>query len=62
MKFSILTVVLSTPANEPLKITDGNWEASLAEILVINKKLSDSEREGIEEYLRRKYLLTEQKI
>jgi hypothetical protein len=55
MRFCVLTIELNSSANEPIATTDGNWEGSLAEFLVINKKLADSEREGIEEYLRRKW-------
>jgi hypothetical protein len=55
MRFCVLTVELGSSAKEPITSTDGNWEGSLAEVLVINRKLSDFERQGIEEYLRRKW-------
>jgi hypothetical protein len=55
MRFCVLTVELGSSANEPITSTEGNWEGSLAEVLVINKKLSDIERQGIEEYLRKKW-------
>ena len=55
MKYCMLTVELGSPAGEPISTTEGNWEGTLAELLIFNRKLSDSEREGIEEYLRRKW-------
>lgn len=55
MKYCILTIALSSPASESITTTEGNWEGSLAEILVFKRKLTDSERQGIEEYLRRKW-------
>jgi hypothetical protein len=36
--------------------TDGHWEGALAECLVYDGTLTDAERQGVEEYLRRKWV------
>ncbi|MHC4202563.1 MAG: hypothetical protein ACYSU0_21435, partial [Planctomycetota bacterium] len=38
------------------RTTDGHWEGALAECLVYDAKLSEAERKGVEEYLRRKWI------
>ena len=55
MDFCILTVELESVADDQIWKTEGYWEGSIAEILVLSRKLSDSERTGIEEYLRKKW-------
>jgi hypothetical protein len=40
----------------PLKGTEGYWEGSLAEFLVFDGILKDSERKSVENWLRRKWL------
>lgn len=56
MKYCLLTVELGSKAAEPIKTTDGYWEGSVAELLVINRVLTEEERKGIEAYLRKKWL------
>jgi hypothetical protein len=58
MDFCILTVQLDSKSDEGLKRTEGLWEGAVAEMIVIDKKLSDRERLGIEEYLRKKWFST----
>ncbi len=55
MDFCILTVELESMADETIRKTEGYWEGSLAEIVIFDRALSDTEREGIEEYLRKKW-------
>lgn len=56
MDYCILTVELESKSEIPISRTEGLWEASLAEMIFINRTLEDWERKGIEEYLRRKWL------
>ena len=58
MAFSTLVVQLQSPSDVPIARTEGLWEGEIAEMLLIDRKLSDWERKGIEEYLRRKWLST----
>jgi len=55
MKYSILTVELASPAYENCNVTQGYFEGSIAEIIMINRKLTEKERKGIEEYLSEKW-------
>ena len=55
MDFCILTVELGAVSDLSIQKTEGYWEGSVAEILILNRALSDEERKGIEEYLRRKW-------
>jgi len=55
MDFCILTVELESSADEIIQKTEGYWEGSLAEIVIFDRALTDSEREGIETYLRKKW-------
>jgi len=54
--FYIATYEFSEVIDNPLKITDGHWEGELTEVLVFNSRLSEKEREGVEEYLYRKWI------
>lgn len=44
--------------NGSFKSANPFWEGSLGEILVFDTKLSENERQGVEEYLRRKWVST----
>ena len=50
------TYVLDAPAERALGRTTGHWEGALAECLMYDGELTDEERLGVEEYLRRKWL------
>ncbi|MDO5971328.1 M64 family metallopeptidase [Flavivirga aquimarina] len=56
MDYCILTVELESKSNIPFSRVEGLWEASVAEMIFINRALTNWERKGIEEYLRRKWL------
>ncbi|WP_202552367.1 M64 family metallopeptidase [Ginsengibacter hankyongi] len=56
MDYCILIVELGSKATDSIMKTEGYWEGSLAEILLLNRLLSESERKGIEEYLRKKWI------
>ena len=58
MEFCILTVQLDSKSTEAFKRTEGLWEGALAEMIVIDRALTDREREGVEEHLRRKWFST----
>jgi hypothetical protein len=55
MDFCILTVELESEADDTIWKTEGYWEGSVAELLIFDRALTDSEREGIETYLRKKW-------
>ena len=55
MDYCILMVELGSVADNPILKTEGYWEGSLAEILILNRTLNEKERRGIEEYLRKKW-------
>ncbi len=55
MEFCTLTVELPEPGRENSGTTEGYWEGSVAEIMMFNRKLTDEERMGVEEYLRLKW-------
>jgi hypothetical protein len=55
MEFSILTVEFKEMVKEGLSIVDGNWEGDIAEMIFIDGVLSETERKGIEEHLRKKW-------
>lgn len=55
MKFCILTVEFESEITDKLTGVEGNWEGDIAEMIFIDKTLSDTERRGVEEYLRRKW-------
>lgn len=54
--FYIATYEFDKAKNDKLGNTCGQWEGNVAEFLMFDGKLSDEERHGIEEYLRRKWL------
>ena len=54
--FYVATYEFAKPVSKAFRRTDGHWEGQLAEVLVFDGKLSDSERAGIEQYLRRKWV------
>lgn len=55
MNYCILTVELGSIAADSVMKTEGYWEGSLAELLLFNRILSENERKGIEEYMRKKW-------
>ncbi|MCP4453079.1 MAG: hypothetical protein GY809_16580 [Planctomycetes bacterium] len=55
MTFCILTVQFDSQVTDRLSGIEGYWEGDIAEMLFIDGTLSDTERRGIEEYLRRKW-------
>ncbi len=55
MDYCTLTVELESPATDNAGTTEGFWEGDVAEIIMVNRKLTDKERKGIEEYLRLKW-------
>lgn len=59
MNYCVLTVELASKAAESIKATEGYWEGSIAELIILNRALTEEERKGIEEYLRKKWLRTE---
>jgi hypothetical protein len=54
--FYIATYEFAGVIDKSFKITDGHWEGELTEVLVFNSKLTKKEREGLEEYLYRKWI------
>jgi hypothetical protein len=56
MDFCILTVELSSKIFKEIKRTEGYWEDTLAEFIVFDGVLTARERQGVEEYLRKKWL------
>lgn len=50
------TYVLPEPVPRPLGSTTGHWEGAVAECVMYDSALTDDERRGVEEYLRRKWL------
>jgi len=56
MDFCVATFEYESPLSNPIHRTDTGWEGSIAEILVYDGKLTEAERQGVEEYLRRKWI------
>jgi len=54
--FRILTAVFERPMDKPFDRTDTHWSGAVGEMLVYGGPLTDAERLGIEEYLRRKWM------
>ena len=54
--FYIATYEFAGVINKSFKVTDGHWEGELTEVLVFNSRLTKKEREGLEEYLYRKWI------
>ncbi len=55
-EFYIATYEFAGVIDKPFKVTDGHWEGELTEVLVFNSRLTTKEREGLEEYLYRKWI------
>jgi len=55
MEFCRLIVELESKVNDCLSVFTGNFEGKLAEMIVLDRKLSEKERNEIEEYLRKKW-------
>lgn len=51
-----VTFELATPSSRAIRRTHTLWEGSVAEFIAFDTKLSDADRLGVEEYLRRKWL------
>ena len=58
LDFCILTVEFPTLIEDPFSRVEGNFEGDIAEIIFVDKVLTEEERTGIEEYLRKKWLST----
>ena len=54
--FYIAVYEFADPITEGFRRTNGYFEGDLAEVLVFDAKLSQSDREGVEEYLYRKWI------
>jgi len=54
--FYQITYEFPEKMNRGFSRTDGRWEGSIAECLVFDAKLSETERKGVEKYLRRKWI------
>ena len=54
--FYVATYEFPKPIARGFRRTDGHWEGALAEVLAFDGKLSEAERAGLEEHLRRKWL------
>ena len=54
--FSILTVVFGAPIDKAFDRTDTHWSGTVGEFLVYDGRISETERAGVEEYLRRKWI------
>lgn len=55
MEFCILTIELGSEVKEGISVVDGNWEGQIAEMIFLDGLLSDTDRKGIEEHLRKKW-------
>ncbi len=53
--FCILTVEFTSEVADKLAGVEGNWEGDIAEVMIIDKTLTDVERKGVELYLRKKW-------
>jgi len=51
-----VTFELASPSGRAIRRTHTEWEGSVAEMIVFDAKLTDAERLGVEQYLRRKWL------
>jgi hypothetical protein len=54
--YYIATYEFEGVIDKPFKVTDGHWDGELTEVLVFNSRLTKKEREGLEEYLYRKWV------
>ncbi len=53
--FRILTAVFERPMDKPFDRTDTHWSGAVGEMLVYGGPLTEAERIGVEEFLRRKW-------
>jgi hypothetical protein len=51
-----VTFELASPSQRAISRTHTKWEGAVAEFVAFDGKLSEAERRGVEEYLRRKWL------
>jgi hypothetical protein len=56
LDFHVVTFELTGPSSRAISRTHTLWEGAVAEVLAYDGKLSESERVGVEEHLRRKWL------
>jgi hypothetical protein len=56
LDFHVVTFELTGPSSRAISRTHTLWEGAVAEFLAYDGKLSESERMGVEEHLRRKWL------
>lgn len=54
--FRVLTAIFDRPIDKPFDRTDTHWSGAVGEMLVYDGPLTDAERRGVEEYLRRKWI------
>lgn len=54
--YYIATYEFTEVMDQPFKITNGHWEGEVTEVLVFNSKLTEKERQGVEEYLYQKWI------
>jgi hypothetical protein len=55
MDYCILTVEFESVITDSFERIEGFWEGDIAEMIFIDKTLTDTERQGIEEHLRKKW-------
>lgn len=55
MDYCILTVEFESMIKESFERVEGFWEGDIAEMIFVDKVLSETERTGIEEHLRKKW-------
>jgi len=54
--FYVVTYEFERPMNVSFRQTDGHWEGAVAECIVYDGKLTETERKGVEQYLSKKWL------
>lgn len=55
MDYCILTIEFESVVSDPISTIEGNFEGDIAEMIFIDRTLTEMERTGIEEYLRKKW-------
>lgn len=58
MDFCMLTVQFDEQITDSFERVEGYWEGDIAEMIFIDKALTDTERKGMEEHLRKKWFST----
>jgi hypothetical protein len=58
MEFCILTVEFPSLIEDSFSGIEGNWEGDMAEMIFLDKALTETERKGVEEHLRKKWFST----